>query len=56
MSAAKEDRETWDMAVARLLGPIVTQQDRERRRVDALALAAAALRAAGADELATQAQ
>ncbi len=36
----------WDRAVALLLGPVVTPADRERRRTDALALAAAALRAA----------
>lgn len=44
----------WDRAVARLLGPIVTPADRERRRGHALALAAAALRAAGEKQTAVR--
>ncbi|URF05266.1 hypothetical protein [Cupriavidus campinensis] len=50
------EAQTWDRAVARLLGPVVVPADRERRRSDALALAAAALRAAEADDLTAQAQ
>lgn len=45
--------EIWDRAVALLLGPVVTSADRKRRRADALALTAAALRAANADDLTT---
>ncbi|NRO99219.1 hypothetical protein GWC77_25320 [Paraburkholderia sp. NMBU_R16] len=41
------DADAWDALVSRVLGPVVTDADRERRRGDALALAAAALRAAG---------
>ncbi|WP_157130366.1 hypothetical protein [Burkholderia pseudomallei] len=41
------DGPDWDALVARALGPVVTEADRERRRGDALALAGAALRAAG---------
>lgn len=44
------DAPDWDTLVSRVLGPIVTPADRERRRGHALALAAAALRAAEADE------
>ncbi|MDN7677856.1 hypothetical protein [Burkholderia cenocepacia] len=36
----------WAALVDRILGPIVTPADREQRRADALALAAAAQRAA----------
>ncbi|QOK96849.1 hypothetical protein HF909_10680 [Ralstonia pseudosolanacearum] len=50
------EAETWGCAVAQLIGPVVTESDREQRRSNALALAAAALRAAGADDLAAQAQ
>lgn len=39
------EMDIWDRAVARLLGPVITESDRERRCADALALAAAALRA-----------
>lgn len=46
------DAELWDTAVAGLLGPVVTQRDREQRRTNALALAAAALRAAGEGQMA----
>ncbi|KFX26658.1 hypothetical protein [Ralstonia solanacearum] len=42
-----KDAPDWDGLVDRLLGPVVTQADRERRCGDALALAAAAMRAAG---------
>lgn len=42
-----DDTPDWDALVASALGPVVTEADRERRRGDALALAAAALRAAG---------
>ncbi|OXJ17246.1 hypothetical protein [Burkholderia sp. HI2500] len=45
------DATNWGAVVERLLGPVVTDADRERRRGDALALAAAALRAAGVDQL-----
>lgn len=41
----------WSRVVERLLGPVVTQADRERRRADALALADAAMRAAGVEML-----
>ncbi|AOK29860.1 hypothetical protein AQ611_10930 [Burkholderia singularis] len=41
----------WDALVSRVLGPVVTEADRERRRSDALALAGAALRAAGVERL-----
>lgn len=41
------EAETWDACVAQLIGPVVTQADREQRRSNALALASAALRAAG---------
>lgn len=43
---ARDETDTWDRAVALLLGPIVTETDRERRRSDALALSAAAMKAA----------
>lgn len=45
------DGPDWDAVVARLIGPTVAPADRERRRSDALALAAAALRAAGDNDL-----
>ncbi|MDO3553098.1 hypothetical protein [Ralstonia pseudosolanacearum] len=50
------EAETWDACVAQLIGPVVTPADRKQRRSNALALAAAALRAAGADDLAAQAK
>ncbi|MDO3617127.1 hypothetical protein Q3O97_14845 [Ralstonia pseudosolanacearum] len=50
------EAEAWDACVAQLIGPVVTPADREQRRSNALALAAAALRAAGADDLAAQTQ
>ncbi|KWC16378.1 MULTISPECIES: hypothetical protein [Burkholderia cepacia complex] len=40
------DGPDWDAVVARLLGPVVIETDRERRRNDALALSAAAMKAA----------
>ncbi|MEF3058710.1 hypothetical protein V4C85_02315 [Ralstonia solanacearum] len=40
------EADTWDACVAQLIGPVVTHADREQRRLNALALAAAALRAA----------
>ena len=43
------EAETWDTLVSRVLGPVVTEADREQRRTDALALAAAAMRAADAN-------
>ncbi|WP_143329839.1 hypothetical protein [Burkholderia sp. AU31652] len=43
---ARDKTDTWDRAVALLLGPIVTEADRARRRADALALSAAAMKAA----------
>lgn len=49
-AAARQESALWDDLVARVLGPIVTPADRERRRTDALALAAAALRAAEAED------
>ncbi|WP_423191990.1 hypothetical protein [Cupriavidus sp. H18C2] len=55
-AAAKQESALWDGLVARVLGPVVTPADRERRRTDALALSAAALRAAGVDDLAAEAQ
>lgn len=48
------ESEAWGRAVAQLIGPVVTESDREQRRSNALALAAAALRAAGADDLAAR--
>lgn len=45
------EAETWDACVAQLIGPVVTPADREQRRSNALALAAAAMRAAGVDRL-----
>ncbi|MDR9053453.1 hypothetical protein [Burkholderia multivorans] len=45
----------WGALVERILGPVVTEADRERRRADALALAAAAMRAAGEPNPASQA-
>lgn len=44
----------WDALVSRVLGPVVTPADRERRRGNALALAAAALRAAGEKQTAAR--
>ncbi|CAJ2883829.1 MULTISPECIES: hypothetical protein [Burkholderia] len=44
------DTPDWDALVARILGPTITPADRERRRGDALALAAAAMRSVEADE------
>ncbi|MFC0130737.1 hypothetical protein [Ralstonia solanacearum] len=41
------EAETWDACVAQLIGPAVTPAGREQRRRNALALSAAALRAAG---------
>ncbi|MCQ8223574.1 hypothetical protein NQH47_20300 [Burkholderia pseudomallei] len=41
-----KDAPDWDALVDRILGPIVTPADRERRRADALALSAAAMKAA----------
>ncbi|WP_128972299.1 hypothetical protein [Burkholderia pseudomallei] len=40
------DGPDWDAVVARLLGPVVIETDREQRRNDALALSAAAMKAA----------
>ncbi|WP_155755011.1 hypothetical protein [Burkholderia pseudomultivorans] len=40
------DGPDWWAVVERLLGPVVTEADRERRRADALALSAAAMKAA----------
>ena len=51
---ARDETDTWDRAVALLLGPIVTEADRERRRADALALSAAAMKAAEEITLANQ--
>lgn len=48
------DAPDWDALVSRVLGPVVTPADRERRRGDALALAAAALRAAGEKQTAAR--
>lgn len=44
------DETDWGALVERLLGPTVTPADRERRRADALALARAALKAAGENQ------
>ena len=55
-AAPMTDTEIWDACTAKLLGPVVTRSDRDHRRHNALLLAAAALRAAGADDLAAQAQ
>ncbi|QTO42409.1 hypothetical protein [Burkholderia latens] len=40
------DGPDWCAVVERLLGPVVTEADRKRRRADALALSAAAMKAA----------
>ncbi|MHA6859545.1 hypothetical protein [Ralstonia pseudosolanacearum] len=50
------EAETWDACVAQLIGPALTPADRDQRQRNAFQLAAAALRAAGADDLAAQAQ
>ncbi|WGY67338.1 hypothetical protein KEC55_10775 [Burkholderia cepacia] len=42
----RDDTDPWDRAVELLLGPAVTESDRARRRADALALSAAAMKAA----------
>ncbi|PRG37572.1 hypothetical protein [Burkholderia multivorans] len=48
----RRDGETdWDSVAQHILGPAVTPADRERRRSDALALARAALKAAGVERL-----
>ena len=44
------EAETWDACVAQLIGPVVTPADRKQRRANALALAAAAMRAAESEE------
>ncbi|HDR9482826.1 TPA: hypothetical protein QDC20_003643 [Burkholderia aenigmatica] len=41
-----KDGPDWVALVDRILGPVVTEADRERRRADALALSAAAMKAA----------
>lgn len=43
----RQEAEAWDSCVATLLGPRMPSEEKERRRRDALELAAAALRAAG---------
>lgn len=43
----EDDAASWDNCVSQLLGPVLSGEDPERRRLLALALAAAALRAAG---------
>ena len=48
-NADMTESETWDVAVARLLGPVVKTTDREQRRTDALALLEAAQRAVNAN-------
>ncbi|MDN7805427.1 hypothetical protein [Burkholderia gladioli] len=53
-SREETDGPDWDACVDRLLGPVVANDDRERRRADALALAAAAMRAAGEHDPASQ--
>ncbi|MCY1293297.1 hypothetical protein D9M69_541760 [compost metagenome] len=50
-----DDAALWDDCVESLLGPKLVGYDPERRRSHALALSAAALRAAGAREMAAQA-
>lgn len=50
-----DDAALWDDLVQQLLGPKLAGYDPERRRSHALALAAAALRAAGGHEMAAQA-
>ncbi|NVH69340.1 hypothetical protein G4D37_24720 [Burkholderia pseudomallei] len=42
----RDDADPWAALVDRILGPVVTEADRERRRADALALSAAAMKAA----------
>ncbi|MFJ2995482.1 hypothetical protein [Pandoraea sp. NPDC087047] len=50
------DAEMWDACVSSILGPVIAQADCEVRHRNALQLAAAALRAAGADDIAAQAK
>ncbi|MHC6051933.1 hypothetical protein ACYT84_09220 [Ralstonia solanacearum] len=45
-NAPMTEAETWDACVAQLIGPVVKPADREQRHRNALALAAAAMRAA----------
>jgi hypothetical protein len=52
--ADRADAASWAECVNLLLGPILVASDRERRRENALHLAAAALRAADQPELAQQ--
>ncbi|WP_155772880.1 hypothetical protein [Ralstonia pseudosolanacearum] len=47
---------TWDMAVRHLLGPRFAGDPADKRRRDALQLAAASLRAAGEKQMAIQAE
>ncbi|WP_234745631.1 hypothetical protein [Burkholderia sp. WTPI3] len=49
------DGPDWDALVERILGPRMPSETHERRRADALALAAAAMRAAGEPNPASQA-
>ncbi|MGJ7514439.1 hypothetical protein ACSFE6_08885 [Pseudomonas baetica] len=49
-----EDCALWDECVDSLLGPRLVGHDQEKRRRNALYLAAAALRAAGDSEMAAQ--
>lgn len=45
-----DDVVDWDALIDRLLGPVLSSRDRERRHAEALELAAAAMRAAEAIE------
>lgn len=51
-----DDGASWGECVSMLLGPLLPSDDPLRRKRDALQLAAAALRAAGAADLARQAE
>lgn len=51
--APMTEQETWDAAVAAILGPRLVSENPDERRANALQLAAAALRAAGEPGLAT---
>lgn len=50
------EAESWDACVSAVLGPRLASDPAGKRKRDALHLAAAALRAAEADDLAAQAQ
>ncbi|CAJ0682345.1 hypothetical protein [Ralstonia mannitolilytica] len=54
--ALMTESDGWDAAVSHLLGPRLAGDSADRRRRDALQLAAASLRAAGETQMAIQAE